>query len=770
MNKNLQLMINEIKKGLASEDIETRKKSVLMLSRIDAPEIIQVLEPLKDDSSEEIRKISSKIISVLSKKYTQSAPLVSSEHKSEIKSELERSNFDVQILSRYLSSEVRETRIAAVSAFYGVKNPRALAMFKQRLSGEKDVAVTATLVKAIGTIGTAEDIDFLTAFINHADNRVKANAIEALCLLGANYEVFREVLQLINCPDERVRITAFQYFSRIDRDVLISEVDGIFSSDDAGLKALAVKLTFFYDADSFVGLYEKHFHAFDSELKSSIIKNLKEVISPRAMEFVKKYDAVDFNFDFIDSSFMEDKTGMDIFEIEKGIKKDEEFFFDEGMLLFDLGNFERALIEFNRATRVNPKFAKAWKQKAAVYTQMENFKKALECIDRAISINPGDDDSIYSKALILQQSGDDAAAEKCFAATRKLKFNSNVFSKDKEKKISQREIKDTIDRLIGEAGDFTASNDGANDAIDRLIDEINESAAEKIGTETPEAFKAEIEASIEAASTRLTGREETPRKPDAENRQPVIIQPAASGDETGPAGDADIKPPAAKLVEPDKIDSKLAGADKIDSKTGAAGKTDAPNPKTGVKEKKEYKAPKEAARRKPVAEKKEAEKPKELEKKPEPAAEKKEAAKPVEKIKKQKSRTEPVEDNFLRNAAIAAILFAVAAFAMVGYYYNSTNEVLTVTSLAKHFILNGVNGETAYLERFAYMDDSILERIDFKGVGFSIRILKVKTPAKAENIRKNRDEGREWHVNGNFLIAVDRGDKEKILSVFKTFK
>ncbi|HOT78326.1 MAG TPA: HEAT repeat domain-containing protein, partial [Candidatus Wallbacteria bacterium] len=287
----------------------------------------------------------------------------------------------MQVLSRYLSSEVRETRIAAVSAFYGVKNPRALALFKQRLAGEKDVAVTATLVKAIGTMGTAEEIDFLTAYISHTDNRVKANAIEALCLLGANYEVFREVLQLINCPDERVRITAFQYFSRIDRDVLTSEVDGILSSDDAELKTLAVKLTFFYDADSFINIYEKHFHGFNNELKSSIIKNLKEVISPRAMEFVKKYDAVDFDFDFIDSSYMDDKTGMDIFEIEKGIKKDEEFFFDEGMLLFDLGNFERALIEFNRATRVNPKFAKAWKQKAAVYTQMENFKKAIECMD-----------------------------------------------------------------------------------------------------------------------------------------------------------------------------------------------------------------------------------------------------------------------------------------------------------------------------------------------------------------------------------------------------
>lgn len=812
MNKNLETIINDLKKGLSSPDAETRRRSLLMLSRIDAPEIIEVLLPLKNDPSDEIRRISAKIIGVLSQKYSQAAPLVSKERKYEIRSEIEKSGFDTAILSEYLASGVRETKIAAITAFYGVKDRAALAVFKDKLESEKDVAVVATLVKAIGTIGGPGEIDYLIRFIAHRDNRVKSNAIEALCLIGANFEVFEEVLPLIVDLDERVKITAFQYFSRIDRDVMISEIDRILSGGDGELKTLAIRLTFFYEPDVFIELYEKHFNSLGNDLQSMIIKNLKESVDPRAAEFVGKYDTIGFDADFVDPSFLDDRTGRDIFEIEKNIKKDEEFFFEEAAMHFELGNLERALVELNRATRVNPEFARAWKQKAVIYSQLENYKKALECIDRAIKLAPSDDDAIYNKALILQQAGNDVEAEKCFEATRKLKFTSNVFMPAKDKKVSQEEIKDTIDRLIGEAGtgaEAASAGEAANDAIDRLIDEIVESSTpqqERIAGEEPAAVDPPVsviapvttdgrvpESTANAAAQKeagpKAGEKNTPVPKDAgpgggrtevltkKGLEQAVLDKTGSSETEAQPYEADGNGAAEKATGPNLAEVRegfsLKTARPVHEKTAV--KIPAA---TSVKEKK-TEEPKpsrtqaravspSAAKAPPPPQPKTTSQPagsapSQLPSSPADAAARKAA-------RKKAPPAPPVEDNFLRNAALAFLAFSVLCFALIGYYYGSSNEALTVVGLARHFQAQGINGELAHLERFAYMDESIQERVDYKGVTFSIRILKVKTPAKAENIRKNKDEGRVWHVNGNFLIAIDRGDSEKILQAFKTFK
>lgn len=773
MNKNLNSIITEIKKGLSSPDAEVRKKSVLMLSRIDAPEVIEVLLPLKNDESEEIRRISSKITGILTQKYSQESPLVSVRRKEEIKKEIEDSGFDIQKLIHYISSGVRENKIAAITAFYGVKDLRALNLFKERLVSEKDVAVIATYVKAIGTSGGADEINFLVDFVTHNDNRVKSNAIEALCMLGANYEVFESVLPLIADSDERVKISAFQYFARIDKDVMISEIDNILRGNDNDLKAFAVKLTFFYEPSLFIRLYEKYFDGLNNGLKSLIIKNLKESSDPRAYEFVEKYDAVGFDNDFIDSSFLDDKTGRDIFDIANGIKKDEEFFFDEGMLLFDMGNFERAIVEFNRSTRVNPSYVRAWKQKASAYAQLENFKKALECIEKALELNPGDEDAVYNKALILQQSGDDIGAEKCFEATRKVKFSSDVFSQPKDKKVSRREIKDTIDRLIDESA--FAANAGvggggdANDAIDRLIDEISDGGGSQASSfQSAEAFKIAMQLSLDEASSKTARKNKS---------LPSVSSEAADDEKIEIAGNAPaveiqkvITAEEVPFQQPPKKPEPLV--EKTLSSAPSSLKIPAKQSATPAKKSKQLQS-QPAKDKPPVKNESKPLKPSDgplpvlTEDKPLPVLPE---DKPAARRKNKKTSVSAAVDNTVRNIVIGFVIFAVMVFAAMGIYYESSNDELTPVSLIKHFQRNDINGELVHLDRFAYMDESITERVDYRGVNFSIRILKVKTPAKAESIRKSRDEGRDWHLNKNFLIAIDRGDSQKILSAFKSFE
>jgi tetratricopeptide (TPR) repeat protein len=533
----------------------------------------------------------------------------------------------------------------------------------------------------------------------------------------------------------------------------------------------------------FMKLYEKYFPGFNNTLQSIIIKNLKESVDPRALEFVRKYDAVGFDFDFMDSSFIEDSAGRDIFDIENNIKKDEEFFFEEAMVHFELGNIERSLVELNRATRVNPNYARAWKQKASIYSQLEDYNKALESIERAVELNPSDDDAIYNKALILQQSGKDKEAEKCFEATHKLKFTSNVFTPSKDKKVSQKEIKDTIDRLIGETGSAgvgPAGNEDANDAIDRLINEIVENGPPASdGGISAELFKISAGAALDEASKGLPAAVREEKKPDEKKPGTKTAENDAEPlkKEDVPAAEKEAAPrktlPPANIAAGTKKDAEAPAAEEKKPESAAPADAKKVAPKTDDKKP----LPKKTARETPPAKrtaapvaKEKAPQAAQAPKVPPPPADVSPKVPDKKAARKKNAPAAPVEDNFLRNAALGFIAFSIIAFILVGLYYNSSNESATIVSLARHFQGSEINGEVVHLERFAYMDESIQERVDYKGVNFSIRILKVKNPAKAENIRKNKDEGRVWHVSGNFLIAIDKGDSEKILSAFKNFK
>jgi tetratricopeptide (TPR) repeat protein len=71
---------------------------------------------------------------------------------------------------------------------------------------------------------------------------------------------------------------------------------------------------------------------------------------------------------------------------------DHQFFYDQGIALYEVGRHEEAIDSFRTAIRLNPGFAWAFCNLAVVLDELGRHREALDAIDKALSIDPQDPD------------------------------------------------------------------------------------------------------------------------------------------------------------------------------------------------------------------------------------------------------------------------------------------------------------------------------------------------------------------------------------------
>lgn len=86
-------------------------------------------------------------------------------------------------LGARLLSDRQDVRVAAVREVVRAGREDLLPVLRSRLTVEKDVRVLATLVSALGRMGTAGDVDAIAGWLKAEDHRLRANAVEAVGLL-----------------------------------------------------------------------------------------------------------------------------------------------------------------------------------------------------------------------------------------------------------------------------------------------------------------------------------------------------------------------------------------------------------------------------------------------------------------------------------------------------------------------------------------------------------------------------------------------------------
>ncbi len=74
--------------------------------------------------------------------------------------------------------------------------------------------------------------------------------------------------------------------------------------------------------------------------------------------------------------------------------------FEEGIALNGLARYKDAIIEFNKAIALNPKWADIHYNKSVVLCNLKKYKEAIMELNKAIKLNPNDVDYRVTKEKV----------------------------------------------------------------------------------------------------------------------------------------------------------------------------------------------------------------------------------------------------------------------------------------------------------------------------------------------------------------------------------
>jgi tetratricopeptide (TPR) repeat protein len=78
---------------------------------------------------------------------------------------------------------------------------------------------------------------------------------------------------------------------------------------------------------------------------------------------------------------------------------------NRGMAFYELGKFDKAIEDFDRAISLNPWYIDAYNNRGMVFYELGKFDKAIEDLDRAISLNPSYVDAYNNRGMVFDDSG-----------------------------------------------------------------------------------------------------------------------------------------------------------------------------------------------------------------------------------------------------------------------------------------------------------------------------------------------------------------------------
>lgn len=100
------------------------------------------------------------------------------------------------------------------------------------------------------------------------------------------------------------------------------------------------------------------------------------------------------------------------------IRLDKEF--RKGNILGRLSRYEEAIVHYNRALSIDPKFVAAWNNKGNALSRLGRYVEAISCYDEALAINPYYEYALNNKAIALRKMERYDEALECYDRAIKL--------------------------------------------------------------------------------------------------------------------------------------------------------------------------------------------------------------------------------------------------------------------------------------------------------------------------------------------------------------
>lgn len=88
--------------------------------------------------------------------------------------------------------------------------------------------------------------------------------------------------------------------------------------------------------------------------------------------------------------------------------------YNVGLVLFELGRYEEAVVSYRRALAIDPARAPIWMKLGGAHMALHHFAEALACHERAHGLEPDNPDIMTAYATSVNMHGDDARAEQLY--------------------------------------------------------------------------------------------------------------------------------------------------------------------------------------------------------------------------------------------------------------------------------------------------------------------------------------------------------------------
>jgi Flp pilus assembly protein TadD len=90
----------------------------------------------------------------------------------------------------------------------------------------------------------------------------------------------------------------------------------------------------------------------------------------------------------------------------------KEEFYDQGMLEFSMGEFEKAIMNYRQAVELDSTYFDAWHALGMAYLRTGRVSDAIAAGKRAVEIHPNDMLAHTSLSMYYMKAGDKIAAER----------------------------------------------------------------------------------------------------------------------------------------------------------------------------------------------------------------------------------------------------------------------------------------------------------------------------------------------------------------------
>jgi HEAT repeat protein len=144
----------------------------------------------------------------------------------------------LKFVFRCLETRERWLKINAIEALTRFGERRLLPKFIEMLASEEDVWIRATLLSAVGHLGSAEHLPVLKDNLQHQDARVRANAIDGLARLG-DPQATTILERFLRDPNDRVRVNAAIGLWKLGNAEVVSQLVDMTRDSSKWMKASA---------------------------------------------------------------------------------------------------------------------------------------------------------------------------------------------------------------------------------------------------------------------------------------------------------------------------------------------------------------------------------------------------------------------------------------------------------------------------------------------------------------------------------------------------